>query len=634
VYPSLSDSSTRKEDTESAGEPGSTPASSSISGLVLTGSGNPPKVYHHLPQSSCPPAESASAGSSTTPPDSLGGHVSAPEVSSPPRMLPVDDSDNSRVTKERPGGSAVKLLVSNNAAGSIIGRAGQTISELQNESGSRIKLSQSGDYYPGSQDRVCLVQGDREAVKTGLRLLLERLYMMQETMNTPAWHQYRRGTTAAVQPFDFIVRLLVPVACCGMIIGKNGTNIKYMEEASGVTSVRLSPKEDGIYAVTMERIVTINGNALQSCLGCVFLIVDGMASHPDISRYSNLTTSYVNMSMSSPVYVGSTAPPPSPADLAMSQPLLQPPSPNIVRQDFWNPSIIVPSSQQPSGVSRRSISSPNLLTVSTTPHHQQQQQQQHIHQHHRTIMQQPMLSPESAYRYGDLSDRFSMPPESFTSLQVPPPVAQAAEQPLPLLPRSSLFEGHPFDFGGMTVQGGKQSSSTLTTTVSHSASAPNLLAAHFGQSLQISPSSQQHSPHHSHHPAHQQQVSSTFTSEYHHSPTLVPQTPILIAPGCFTAQVLVPDSMIGSILGRGGRTLNELQMMSGTRIRISQRGEYMPGTRSRIVAIRGPTAEAVWDVQHMISQRMVLPPTAAYQISGSVSFDNLHQLDEHSRGLQ
>jgi hypothetical protein len=89
--------------------------------------------------------------------------------------------------------------------------------------------------------------------------------------------------------------------------------------------------------------------------------------------------------------------------------------------------------------------------------------------------------------------------------------------------------------------------------------------------------------------------------------------------------------MIGSILGRGGRTLNELQMMSGTRIRISQRGEYMPGTRSRIVGIRGPTAQAVWDVQYMIGQRMVLPPTAtaanaAYHMPASVSFDNLQQL--------
>jgi hypothetical protein len=100
--------------------------------------------------------------------------------------------------------------------------------------------------------------------------------------------------------------------------------------------------------------------------------------------------------------------------------------------------------------------------------------------------------------------------------------------------------------------------------------------------------------------------------EYTGNATLFSQAPTMIAPGCFTAQVLIPDSMVGSILGRGGQTLNELQMLSGTRIRISQRGEYMPGTRSRIVTVRGTTAQAVWQAQYMMSQRIVLPPTASF----------------------
>ena len=54
---------------------------------------------------------------------------------------------------------ALKLLVSNSASGLIIGRSGSTISELQAKSLTRIKLSQGGDYYPGTSDRVCLIQG-------------------------------------------------------------------------------------------------------------------------------------------------------------------------------------------------------------------------------------------------------------------------------------------------------------------------------------------------------------------------------------------------------------------------------------------------------------------------------------------
>ena len=116
----------------------------------------------------------------------------------------------------------------------------------------------------------------------------------------------------------------------------------------------------------------------------------------------------------------------------------------------------------------------------------------------------------------------------------------------------------------------------------------------------------------------QHQGTTAEPSQYHmpmsHDPTmggattaataLALQMPTMIVPGCFTAQVLVPDAMIGSILGRGGRTLTELQLVSNTNIRISQRNEYMPGTRSRIVTIRGPNTQSVWQAQYMLSQRL------------------------------
>ena len=52
-------------------------------------------------------------------------------------------------------------------------------------------------------------------------------------------------------------------------------------------------------------------------------------------------------------------------------------------------------------------------------------------------------------------------------------------------------------------------------------------------------------------------------------------------------QMAVPNSVIGCILGRGGTTMLELQAVSGARIKVSQRGEYVPGTENRIVTISG-----------------------------------------------
>ena len=169
---------------------------------------------------------------------------------------------------------AIKLLISNNIAGSIIGRMGQSISELQLESQTRIKISQSSDYYPGTIDRVCLIQATSiRSVQQAVRLIVQRYYHIQQTERTsspppslgtmtthyggthmnhttvfpvsvdgPVSTTTTTGTTG--DGFDFVIRLLVPVTCCGMIIGKSGSNIKYMEESSGVISVRLTSKDD------------------------------------------------------------------------------------------------------------------------------------------------------------------------------------------------------------------------------------------------------------------------------------------------------------------------------------------------------------------------------------------------------
>eukprot|EP00611_Tribonema_gayanum_P024747 TRINITY_DN5517_c0_g1_i2.p1 TRINITY_DN5517_c0_g1~~TRINITY_DN5517_c0_g1_i2.p1 ORF type:complete len:187 (+),score=44.22 TRINITY_DN5517_c0_g1_i2:145-705(+) len=51
---------------------------------------------------------------------------------------------------------ALKLLVSNNMAGSLIGKAGQTIQNVQLQSGAVVKVSTSGMYLPGTQVRTLL----------------------------------------------------------------------------------------------------------------------------------------------------------------------------------------------------------------------------------------------------------------------------------------------------------------------------------------------------------------------------------------------------------------------------------------------------------------------------------------------
>ena len=459
--------------------------------------------------------------------------------------------------------SAIKLMVSNNVAGSIIGRSGQTISELQTQSSARIKLSQTGDYYPGTQDRVCLVQGQLGTIKHAVKLLLERFYMLQEQQHTQHSWQPRKGPNTSAG-FDFVVRLLVPSSSCGMIIGKGGANIKHMEESSGVASVRLSPKEgpdQGVHPTasmvsgTQERVVTLTGPTLESCVSCIFIIIDCMFANHEICRYSNMTTSYTRN-----VAPGSYTP------VQTGRPLhLVPPS-----TAEWE-------NQGPYGSFpiKRSSSQPDLSHVSIEKQRREQSRlpqesfggntsQQEIGQRDPTVQH---FNPS----FIDTSHSFNPEATSMIGNQ------DRGQQ------RSNT------QIAPMYLLGASGPSQLDHSQIQNSTSAPDLLALQCQDSLRIS-------------------NSQTGQVDYNH---FAPQLPQATRPG-FTAQILIPDNLIGSILGRGGTTLNELQMHSNTRIRISQRGEYVPGTRNRIVTIRGQTAHSVSLAQYLMSQRMVLPPTAGF----------------------
>lgn len=55
--------------------------------------------------------------------------------------------------------------------------------------------------------------------------------------------------------------------------------------------------------------------------------------------------------------------------------------------------------------------------------------------------------------------------------------------------------------------------------------------------------------------------------------------------------------------GPGGKSLVEIQHLSGANIQISKKGIFAPGTRNRIVTITG-TPNAIGTAQYLIEQRI------------------------------
>lgn len=67
--------------------------------------------------------------------------------------------------------------------------------------------------------------------------------------------------------------------------------------------------------------------------------------------------------------------------------------------------------------------------------------------------------------------------------------------------------------------------------------------------------------------------------------------------------VEVGENIVGAILGPGGKSLVEIQHLSGANIQISKKGTFAPGTRNRIVSISG-TPNAISTAQYLIEQRI------------------------------
>lgn len=65
----------------------------------------------------------------------------------------------------------------------------------------------------------------------------------------------------------------------------------------------------------------------------------------------------------------------------------------------------------------------------------------------------------------------------------------------------------------------------------------------------------------------------------------------------------VNESLVGAVIGQGGRSIVEIQQCSGTSIQISKKGNYSPGTRNRIITITGPE-KCLSAAQYLIEQKV------------------------------
>ncbi|XP_042512070.1 protein BTR1-like isoform X2 [Macadamia integrifolia] len=199
-------------------------------------------------------------------------YVSSPEAppkrSGPPKSPPRD-------YKERP--TYIRFLVSNAAAGSVIGKGGSTITEFQTQSGARIQLSRNHEFFPGTSDRIIVISGTIDEILKAMELILAKLLS-----------EVHSEDGDDVDPRTK-VRLIVPNSSCGGIIGKGGATIKsFIEESQA--GIKISP-QDHNYIGLNDRLVTLTGS-LEEQMRAVFLILTKLTEDAHYSQSMSAPFSY------------------------------------------------------------------------------------------------------------------------------------------------------------------------------------------------------------------------------------------------------------------------------------------------------------------------------------------------------
>ncbi|KAK1550904.1 hypothetical protein Q3G72_026693 [Acer saccharum] len=155
-----------------------------------------------------------------------------------------------------PGDCVFRLIVPVTKVGSIIGRKGELIKKMCEDTRARIKVL---DGPVGNPDRIVLISGKEEpevplspAMDATIRIF-KRVSELSEN----------DGDAKASGATFCTIRLLVASTQAINLIGKQGSLIKSIQESTSASVRVLSGDELPVYASTDERVVEIQGEALK-----------------------------------------------------------------------------------------------------------------------------------------------------------------------------------------------------------------------------------------------------------------------------------------------------------------------------------------------------------------------------------
>nr|XP_058920091.1 poly(rC)-binding protein 3 isoform X14 [Kogia breviceps] len=197
----------------------------------------------------------------------------------------------------------IRLLMHGKEVGSIIGKKGETVKKMREESGARINISEGN-----CPERIVTITGPTDAIFKAFAMIAYKFE--EDIINCMS------NSPATSKP-PVTLRLVVPASQCGSLIGKGGSKIKEIRESTGA-QVQVA---GDMLPNSTERAVTISGtpDAIIQCVKqiCVVMLeaytIQGQYAipHPDLTKLHQLAmqqTPFPPLGQTNPAFPGEKLP--------------------------------------------------------------------------------------------------------------------------------------------------------------------------------------------------------------------------------------------------------------------------------------------------------------------------------------
>jgi len=165
-------------------------------------------------------------------------------------------------------------------ASAVIGKGGQVIAGMRQQAQAKIGLTDHNDFFPGTDCRVLTAQANTP----------EQLMQVSVQIITKVSDCAEVSPSEGVgQPGELKLRVLLPRAAVGSIIGKGGANVKQLREQSGAKIFISDAVGSGPGA---EQVIAITGPhaAIELVVGEVNKAIQALTEEPWFTVWASSTT--------------------------------------------------------------------------------------------------------------------------------------------------------------------------------------------------------------------------------------------------------------------------------------------------------------------------------------------------------